>query len=120
MVSNKGAGSSDLSVKLNQLEDKVATLTNQIKVDKQTISELTQLITERDAQIQELDLKLGYAQQSLLTKAANKIQECRNQLKTGIDERVINPTITQIQQNIKIAQEFADETKAILLEKGAA
>lgn len=117
MVSNKGTGSSELSVKLNQLEDKVAQLNNQIKLDKQTISELKLLVSQRDAHIQELDLKLGYAQQSLLTKAANIIQECRSQLKTGIDERVINPTITQIQQNIKIVQEFVDETKTILMEK---
>jgi len=119
MVSNNDAGSSDLSIKLNQLEDKVAKLTDQIKENKQTISELKLVISQRDSQINELDLKLGYAQQSLLEKAVNKIQECRVQIKTGMDEKVINPTISQIQQHIKTAQEFVDEAKTILLEKKA-
>lgn len=119
MVSKNGVGSNELSVKLNQLEDKVTKLTNQIKENKQTISELNLLIAQRDAQIQELDLKLGYAQRSLLEKTTHKIQECRIQIKTGIDEKVINPTIIQIQQHIKTAQEFVDETKTILLEKKA-
>ena len=38
MVSKNGAGTSDLSAKLNRLEDKVAKLTDQIKTNKQTIS----------------------------------------------------------------------------------
>lgn len=117
MVSNNGAGSSDLSVKLNRLEDKVVTLTNQITESKQTISELKLIISQRDRQIHELDLKLGYAQQSVLEKAVNKIQECRVQIKAGMDEKVINPTLSQIQQHIKTAQEFVDEAKSILLDK---
>jgi hypothetical protein len=116
VVSNNGAGA-DLSVKLNRLEDKVAKLTDQINANKQTINELNVFISQRDAQINALELKLGYAQQSLLEKAAHKIQECRVQIKTGMDEKVINPTLSQIQQHIKTAQEFVDEAKSILLQK---
>ena len=117
MVSKNGADISDLSAKLNRLEDQVVKLTAQIKTNKQTISELKLNISYRDAQINELELKLGYAQQSLLEKAVNKIQECRVQIKTGMDEKVIHPTVSQIQQHIKTAQEFVDEAKAILFEK---
>ncbi|NOS74671.1 MAG: hypothetical protein HOP36_09095 [Methyloglobulus sp.] len=117
MDSKNDAGTGDLSVKLNRLEDQVVKLNTQIKTNKQIISELKLAISQRDMQINELELKLGYAQQSLLEKAINKIQECRVQIKAGMDEKVINPTVSQIQQHIKTAQEFVDEAKAILFEK---
>jgi hypothetical protein len=66
-----------------------------------------------------LEAKLGYAQQSLLDKAKIKIEECRTQVKTGLDEKIINPTLSQIQQHIKTAQEFVDEAKVIIIEKKA-
>lgn len=117
MNSKNDAGTSDLSVKLNRLEDQVVKLNTQIKTNKQVISELKLAISQRDTQINELELKLGYAQQSLIEKAVYKIQECRFQIKAGMDEKVINPTVSQIQQHIKTAQEFVDEAKAILVEK---
>lgn len=119
MVSKNSADTSDLSAKLNRLEDQVAKLTAQIKTNKQAISELKLVISQRDAHIHELESKLGYAQRSLLEKAIHKIEQCRNQLKTGIDEKVINPTVTQIQQHIKTAQEFVDEAKELLAGKKA-
>jgi hypothetical protein len=119
VVSNDNTGTSDLSAKLNRLEDQVTKLTVQIKTNKQTISELKLHISQRDKQIQEMELKLGYAQQSLLEKAVSKIEQCRDQLKTGIDEKVINPTVSQIKQHIKSAQELVDEAKAVILEKKA-
>jgi chromosome segregation ATPase len=119
VVSKNDTGTSDLSVKLNRLEDQVAKLTAKIKTNKQTISELKLFISQRDTQIHELELKLGFAQQSLLEKAIDKIQQCRIQIKTGLDEKIINPTLVQIQQHIKTAQEFVDEAKVILSEKKA-
>jgi CHAD domain-containing protein len=115
--SKNDTGTGELSVKLNRLEDQVVKLNTQIKTNKQVISELKLAVSQRDMQINELELKLGYAQQSLLEKAINKIQECRVQIKAGMDEKVINPTVSQIQQHIKTAQEFVDEAKAILFEK---
>jgi CHAD domain-containing protein len=115
--SKNDTGTGDLSVKLNRLEDQVVKLNTQIKSNKQVISELKLAISQRDTQINELELKLGYAQQSLLEKAINKIQECRVQIKAGMDEKFINPTVSQIQQHIKTAQELVDEAKAILFEK---
>jgi hypothetical protein len=117
VVSNNGTVRSDLSAKLNKLEDQVAKLTIQIKTNKQTISELKLALSERDMQLRALEVKLGYAQQSLLEKAMHKIEACRIQVKTEIDEKVINPTVTQIQQQIKTAQEFVDEAKTILIGK---
>ena len=119
MVSKNGTGTNDLSVKLNQLEDKVIKLTAQIKENKQTITELKLTIAQRDIQISELEAKLGYAQQSLIEKAAQKIQECRTQIKSGLDERLVNPTVSQIQQQLKTAQAFVDETKTLILAKKA-
>lgn len=117
MDSKNDTGTGELSVKLNRLEDQVVKLNAQIKTNKQVISELKLAVSQRDMQINELELKLGYAQQSLLEKAINKIQECRVQIKAGMDEKVINPTVSQIQQHIKTTQEFVDEAKAILFEK---
>lgn len=117
MASKNGAGTADLSAKLNRLEDQVVNLTAQIKTNKQEISELKLIISHRDSQIQALELKLGYAQKSLLEQAIGKIQDCREQLRTGMDEKIITPTVTQIQQHIKTVQEFVGEAKEILIEK---
>jgi septal ring factor EnvC (AmiA/AmiB activator) len=119
VVSNNEVGTSDLSAKLNRLEDQVGKLSAQIKTNKQTISELKLYISQRDTQIQELERKLGYAQQSLLEKAVNKIEQCRVQIKIGMNEKIINPAVTQIQQHIKTVQELVDESKAVLIEKKA-
>jgi hypothetical protein len=117
VASKNGAGTADLSAKLNRLEDQVVNLTAEIKTNKQEISELKRIISHRDSQIQALELKLGYAQKSLLEQAIDKIQDCREQLRTGMDEKIINPTVAQIQQQIKTAQEFVGEAKEILIEK---
>jgi uncharacterized coiled-coil protein SlyX len=119
VVSNNGDDLNGLSVKLNRLEHKVSKLSDTIKENKQVISDLKLVISQRDVQIKELEMKLGYAQQSLLEKAVNKIQECRVHIKTDMDAKLINPTLDQIQRHIKAAQEFVDEAKTILLEKKA-
>ena len=119
MASKNDVNTTELSAKLNQLEEKVAKLSVQIKDNKQTISELKLIISKRDAQISELELKLGYAQQSLIEKATQKIQECRILIKSGLDEKVISPTVNQIQQHVQTVQEFVEETKELLLAKKA-
>ena len=119
MASKNDVNTTELSAKLNQLEEKVAKLSVQIKDNKQTISELKLIISKRDAQISKLELRLGYAQQSLIEKATQKIQECRILIKSGLDEKVISPTVNQIQQHVQTVQEFVEETKELLLAKKA-
>lgn len=119
MVSKNNAGKGDLTKKLNHLEDKVAKLTLQIKADKQTINELNLALAQRDAQICDLELKLGFAQQSLFEKVANKIQDCRSQIKTDIAENLILPSLTQIQHQLKSIQDVVAEATTVLREKKA-
>ena len=101
--------------KLTQLEGQVAKLSVQLQSNKKTISLLKESLVERDAQIHELEAKLAYAQQSLLKKAIHKINQCREQIKNGIDE--ITPDLLQIQQQIEVIQGIVLESKELISKK---
>lgn len=117
MVSKKGEDSSNLAVKLSRLEEKITKLNAQVNENKQLIQELKLIISQRDSRIHELELKLGFAQQSLLEQATHKIQDCRNLIKSDLETKVVTPTVTQIQQCIKTAQKFIDDAKSELIKK---
>jgi len=116
MGSDNGSKKSRLS-KLTQLENEVAKLSEQLKEDKQTIHRLKESLIERDLRIQELESKLIYAQQSLLKKAVFTIHQCRNQVKSGIDEKIINPAFAHIQQQIEVIQGIVHEAKELIGKK---
>ncbi len=116
MGSDNGSKKGRLS-KLTQLENEVARLSEQLKANTDTISLLKKSLTERDLKIQELESKLIYAQQSLLKKATFTIHQCRDQIKNGIDERVINPALAQIQQQIDVIQGIVHEAKDLISKK---
>jgi hypothetical protein len=116
MGSDNGAKTAKL-VRLTQLENEVAKLSEQLKTNKQSIILLKKTLTERDLRIQELESKLIYAQQSLLKKAIFTIHQCRDQIKNGIDEKVINPGLTQIQQQIEVIRSIIHEAKELVSKK---
>jgi hypothetical protein len=103
--------------KLTQLEAEVVKLSEQLKKNKKTIVSLKKSLTERDLKIHELELKLVYAQQSLLKKAIFTIHQCRNQIKSGIDEKIINPALAQIQQQIEVIRGIVYEAKDFISQK---
>ncbi|TAN65913.1 MAG: hypothetical protein EPN17_15285 [Methylobacter sp.] len=116
MKSGNGTKTGKLA-KLTQLEKEVARLSEQLKADKQTISLLKESLTERDLKIHELESKLNYAQQSLLKKTTFTIHQCRDQIKSGIDEKIINPALAQIQQQIEVIQGIVYEAKILINKK---
>ena len=116
MKSNSGTKTGKLT-KLTRLEEEVSRLSEQLKADKQTISLLKKSLTERDLKIHELELKLDYAQQALLKKTTFTIHQCREQIKNGIDEKIINPALAQIQQQIGVIQGIAHEAKNLISKK---
>ncbi len=116
MASDNGTKTSKLA-KLTQLEAEVAKLSEQLKANKKTILLLKQSLTERDLRIHELESKLVYAQQSLLEKAIFTIQQCRNQIIIGLDEKIINPAFAQIQQQIEVIQDIVSEAKDLISKK---
>ncbi|MDO9425128.1 MAG: hypothetical protein Q7T40_13190 [Methylobacter sp.] len=116
MVSDNGTKTGKLA-KLTQLEAEVTKLSEQVKSNKKTIILLKKSLTERDLKIHELESKLIYAQQSLLKKATFTIHQCRNQIKNGIDEKVINPVLSQIQQQIEVIQGIVYEAKDLINKK---
>jgi len=116
MASEKGTKTGRLA-KLTQLENEVAKLSEQLKADKKTILLLKQSLTERDLKIHELESKLIYAQQSLLKKTIFTIDQCRNQIISGIDEKIVNPALTQIQQQIEVIQGIVHEAKDFISKK---
>lgn len=103
--------------RLTQLEAEVAKLSEQLKANKKTILLLKKSLAERDLKIHELESKLIYAQHSLLQKALFTINQCRDQIKNGIDEKIINPALAQIQQQIEVIQDIVHEAKEIISKK---
>ena len=116
MKSDNGTKTGKLA-KLTQLEAEVAKLSEQLKTNKKTIVSLKKSLTERDLRIHELELKLIYAQQSLLKKAIFTIHQCREQIKNGIDEKIINPALAQIQQQIEVIRGIVYEAKDFISKK---
>ncbi len=116
MVSDSGVKTSKLS-KLTQMEAMVAKLSEQLAASKKTILMLKKKLTERDLKIHELESKLAYAEQSLLEKAIHNIQQCRGQILIGIDEKIINPTLAQIEQQIEVIHGIVHEAKDLISKK---
>lgn len=114
-MESKSSNKTGVLTKLNQLEGQVAKLSEQLQSNKKTISQLKKSLVERDTQIHELEAKLTYAQQSLLKKAIHKINQCREQIKNGIDE--IAPYLAQIQQQIEAIQRIVLESKDLIIRK---
>lgn len=110
---HNGAKTSKLA-KLTQLEKELAKLSEQLKQDKHTILLLNQSLTERDLRIDELESKLAYAQHSLLEKTVITIQQCRHHIINGLDEKIINPALTQIHQQIGVIQDIVHEAKELI------
>lgn len=103
--------------KLTQLEAEVEKLSEQVKANKKTILLLKKSLAERDLKIHELESKLVYAQHSLLQKAMFTINQCRDQIKNGIDEKIVNPAFAQIQQQIDVVQTIVHEARDIINKK---
>jgi hypothetical protein len=116
MATGNGAKTGKLS-KLNQLEAEVVKLSEQLKANKKTITTLKKSLAERDVKIHELELKLVYAQQSLLKRTLFTIHQCRGQIKNGIDEKIITPALAQIQQQIEAIQDIVHEAKDFIGKK---
>lgn len=116
MGSNNGSKKVKLS-KLTQLENEVASLSEQLNTSKNTITQLKKSLIERDQMILELESKLIFAQQSLLKKTTLTIHQCRDQIKNGIDEKIVNPALTQIQQQIEVIQGIVHEAKDFISKK---
>lgn len=111
MDANGSANTSDLLAKLNRLEEQVSSLSSQLAVKKKKISQLNLTVKEQQAQISDLDEALVFAQKSLLDRLLEKIQHYQQQVKHDIDEKAINPAVTQIQQQLQTIQEIVNSSK---------
>ncbi len=116
MASNNSSKTGKLA-KLTQLEAEVGRLSEQLKENKKTIVLLKKSLTERDSRIHELESKLAYAQQSLLKKTVFTIHQCRDQITSGIDEKIVSPALTQIQQQIEVIRGIVFEAKNLISSK---
>ena len=111
MDANDSANTSDLLAKLNKLEEQVSSLSLELKAKKKKISQLNLAVKEQRAQISDLDEALVFAQKSLLDRLLEKIQHYQRQVKHDIDEKAINPAVTQIQQQLQTIQEMVNNSK---------
>lgn len=108
-----------LLTKLNQLEEQVSTLSRELESSKDAISLLKLTLTERDSQIYDLEAKLTAAQNAQLKTTVNWIDRCRDQIKNGVDEKIINPALAKIRQRIEVLQRLVYETRDFINKKVA-
>lgn len=116
-MASKNSSKTVKLAKLTQLEAEVATLSEQLRENKKTIVLLKESLAERDSRIHELESKLAYAQQSLLKKTVSTIHQCRDLIKNGIDEKVVSPALTQIQQQIEVIRGIVFEARNLISSK---
>ncbi|WP_020159090.1 PspA/IM30 family protein [Methylobacter marinus] len=114
MDTNDSVVTGGLLVKLTRLEDQVATLSTELESSKEVISRLKLSLTERDAQILDLEAKLIEAQNAQLKTTVNWIDRCKIQIKNGVDEKIINPALAKIRQRIEVMQRLVYETRDVV------
>jgi len=117
MESNSDTVQGDLLVKLNRLEDQVSTLTMQLELNKETIAFLKTTLSERDAYIGDLEIKLAAVQKELEKSTLDKIYALRYQIKNGFDERMVRPVLGEIRRNIDLLQDFVEQTRVVIKQK---
>lgn len=107
----------DMLAKLTRLENQVSTLSLQLQSNQETIDQLKLSLTMRELHIYELETKLIVTPHTLLQNIITIIHQCRQQIKNGIDEKIINPTLTQIQKQIEIIQSVVHESTYFINKK---
>lgn len=117
MESNNDIVQSDLLIKLNRLEDEVATLSLQLELNKETIAFLKSTLSERDAYISDLEMKLASVQKELEKTTLDRINELRIRFKTGIEKKFIGPMLTEIRRDIDVLRGLVDQTREVIKQK---
>ena len=107
----------DMLAKLTRLENQVSTLTLQLQSNQEIIDQLKQSLSDRELLLQELEAKLIVTPRSLLQNVITIIDQCRQQIKNGIDEKIINPSLTQIQKQVETIQAFVHESSYFINKK---
>ena len=74
MVSIDTANTSDLLTKLARLEDQVSVLSAELALKDESINTLSQTLSGRQTQISELEAALVIAQQTLIVKTKERIE----------------------------------------------
>jgi len=101
----------DLLAEISRLEDHVSKLSSQMDSNHETIRLLKQSLADRDLRIHELESSLVITPKFILQNALDKLHQCKTQIRNGIDEKIINPVIAQIRQQLQFIQRLTDESK---------
>jgi hypothetical protein len=109
MQMTDSANTGDLLAEIGRLEDQIAKLSVQLDSNHETIELLKLTLAERDSRIHELENNLVITPKFLLQNTLAQIEQCRTQLKNGIDEKIINPVLAQIRRQIELIQHLVDE-----------
>jgi len=109
----------DTLAKLTRLENQVSTLTQQLQSNQEIIDQLKRSLSDRELQLRELEAKLIVTPRTLLENIITIIHQCRQQIKNGIDEKIIHPSLTQIQRQVETIQAFVHESSYFINKKKA-
>ena len=114
MQFNETATTGDLLAEISRLEEQVTNLSSQMESNQDTINLLKQSLADRDARIQELESHVVVTPKLLLQNVLDKILLCKSQIKSGIDEKIITPVLSQIKQQLQFIQRLTDDSIALI------
>jgi hypothetical protein len=114
MQMSDSAKTGDLLAEISRLEDQIAKLSSQLNSNQETIGLLKLTLAERESRIHELENNLAITPKYLLQNTLAKIEQCKMQIKNGLDEKIINPALAQIRLQIELIQRLVAEAMSFL------
>lgn len=110
MQLENSAPHNDLASKLANLEEQVTQLTSELAIDRATISQLKQLVSEKQSEIAQLEAALNAARRTLNDKLLLQIRDYQQHIQT----QFITPALQKIQAQINCIQGYIAEIKQFI------
>ena len=117
MVSIDTANTSDLLTKLARLEDQVSVLSAELAFKDESINTLNQSLSSRQTQISELEAALVIAQQTLIIKTKERIENLKQRIQSQMYDKALTPALEQIQQQVETLKKFIHDSKDFMNKK---
>ncbi|NOT12844.1 MAG: hypothetical protein HOP23_13600 [Methylococcaceae bacterium] len=114
MQFTENATPSDLLAEITRLEDQISKLSLQLDTNHETIELLRQALVDRESRIHVLESNLVMTPKFLLQTTLTNIVRVKNDIKDGIDTKIINPVLAQIRQQLELVERLIDEARLFL------